>query len=342
MGSPSNSEIGIVSPSSPVSSVELALGVERLRAEGFSVQVHPQCYRKHLFFAGTDEERAQAIFDFAMNDRIGAIWSARGGYGAARILPILDQLASKKGKPRRNKLFVGYSDSTALMDFVRDRWGWKTLHAPMPGLRAFLLLSKSELKPLASWVRREEVLAPWAKRRLKFIGKRPKRAVRGEMIGGNLCVWASLLGTSYAPRARGKILFLEDVDESLYRIDRMVQQMAQAGGFEKVKGIVLGTFNDCRDPVAKVLSSIPPMRSDGTRDLESITDQELVPLRARLTTRQGLQKIFGPLGEHYGIPVAYGLPVGHGEGGQVPLPLGAEYRLSPLGTLEMLNWDWVD
>jgi muramoyltetrapeptide carboxypeptidase len=125
-------KISIVAPSAVVPQVELGLGVERLEAAGFVPRVHAQVRKKHLFFAGSDEVRAKGFYEAANDPATEALWCARGGYGSFRLLPLLEKLK----KPARRKLLVGYSDSTALMEFVRQRWGWATLHGPMPSFRA--------------------------------------------------------------------------------------------------------------------------------------------------------------------------------------------------------------
>jgi muramoyltetrapeptide carboxypeptidase len=331
--------VGIVAPSSVVPPVEFTLGVEQLKEAGFSVYVHPQCGRRHLFFAGTDEERARAFYDFAVDSSLSVLWCARGGHGAVRILPYLDRIAAERGVPEP-KLLVGYSDATALLEYVRTRWGWHGLHAPMPGLREFSTLERREWKAITRLVKGRDVASPWGKRRLRFFGKRPARAIRAQLVGGNLSVWASLMGTPFAPRARDKILFFEDVSEALYRVDRMVQQLAGAGAFEKAKAIVLGEFESCLDSVPKVLMAVPAPRARG-RILRQPAPQDLGALRPRIAQRRGLREIFGEIGERWRLPVAYGLPVGHGPG-HSPLPIGAQYRLTPDGTFELADWGWLN
>src|SRR5262249_15111628 len=139
---------------------ELKLGVEKIRQEGFSVQVHPQCFKSHLFFAGTDQERSTAFFEYASDSQHSVIWCARGGHGAIRMLPLLEHLSEKNGIPRK-KLLVGYSDVTALMEFVRRRWGWSTLHAPMPSLRKFSILTESDWGAMRHWISGQNTVAPW-------------------------------------------------------------------------------------------------------------------------------------------------------------------------------------
>ncbi len=331
--------IGIVAPSSAVPPVEFALGMERLKESGVTVFVHPQADRQHLFFAGTDTERATAFYEFALNSNFSVVWCARGGYGAPRILPLLDRLTAERGIPEK-KLLVGYSDATALLEYVRTHWNWATLHAPMPGLREFSGMGRPEWEALLKLVRGKTVARiPALRGRLKFVGKRPAQAVEAPLVGGNLAVWASLLGTPFSPRARGRILFLEDITESLPRIDRMAHQLLASGVLEGVRAIILGTFHHCDDAVSSVLLSVPSARLR-RRVVSRPKPSELGPLRERISRRAGLSAIFGELGERLRVPVAMGLPVGHGTDGMSPLPLGAKYRLEPSGRLSLVKWDW--
>ncbi|MDB5294446.1 MAG: hypothetical protein JWO31_429, partial [Phycisphaerales bacterium] len=122
--------IGIVSLSSPVGPVELERGLARLRAGGLSYVVHPDALARSFVTAGTDEQRARSLLDYAFDDAVDVVWCSRGGYGAARLLPLL-AAATPPGRRPRPKLLVGYSDVTALHEYVRNAWGWRTLHAPM-------------------------------------------------------------------------------------------------------------------------------------------------------------------------------------------------------------------
>jgi muramoyltetrapeptide carboxypeptidase len=332
-------EIGIVAPSAMVPSVELKIGIERIRQEGFLVDEHPQCREGHLFFAGTDQQRSEAFFEFAKNQKHQVIWCARGGHGAIRLLPLLKQLAAQHGNPEK-KLLVGYSDATALMEFVRDHWGWSTLHAPMPSLRKFSILDKSDWEAISEWVRGRSILPPWSQKKLSYWVNPPTSPIQGKLVGGNLTVWASLIGTPYQGQVDGRILFLEDVDESLYRIDRMLQQLKLSGAFRGVQAIVLGNFLNCKDYSPQVLRSLPSKRTR-QRMLTVPKPKELKPLRKVLPELKTLRQMFAEVGEGLGIPVAYGLPVGHGPEVS-PMPLGADYQLHPEGFLELVNWDWTE
>jgi muramoyltetrapeptide carboxypeptidase len=325
--------IGVVAPSAPVSPVELELGVDRLRAEGFEVRVHPQVRARHLFFAGTDELRARAFLEMAADPAIDILWCARGGHGSLRLLPLLDRWTRRHGKPRC-KLLVGSSDATALLEYTRRRWGWSVLHGPMPGLRKFSRISLDDWDPLMGWVlgwiRREPPEDRIEPTRLRFVGPGPKAPVRGRLSGGNLTLLAALLGTPYAVETRGTILFLEDVDEVLYRVDRLARQLRLAGAFEGVRAIVLGDFINCEDRVVSVLAELRAAAK------KNPADEDLKPLRPTLATRPTLHRIFSELSREFRIPLAWGFPAGHGER-QAPVPLGEEAVLHPDGRLEIVG-----
>jgi muramoyltetrapeptide carboxypeptidase len=333
-------KIGIVAPSAKVPQIELKLGVEKIRAEGFQVQVHPQCRKSHLFFAGTDQERSAAFFEYASDSNLDVIWCARGGHGAIRMLPILEKLTQDQGLPPKKKLLVGYSDVTALMEFVRQNWGWETLHAPMPSLRRFSILDSSDWQAMKQWILGQKAIAPWAGQKLTFWTPPPREAIQGPLVGGNLTVWSCLLGTRFQPRTEGHILFFEDVDEGLYRIDRMVHHLLLSKSLDQIRAIVLGNFLNCRDYSPLALKEAPSGKNRAKR-LIAPKPKDLKPLRKTLKEESTLREIFGELGSSLKVPVAYGLPVGHGPGVS-PMPLGAEYRLTPQGKLELLNWGWTD
>jgi len=332
-------KIGIVAVSSPVPQVELSLGLEHLRAAGFRIQVHPICKKSDLFFAGTDEQRAEAFFDLATQPEVSVLWTARGGYGAARILPLLEKITDKRGTPPVKKLLVGYSDVTVLMEFVRKKWGWSILHAPMPSFRRFSLLPERDWQALCAWVRGSAARAPWEGVRLQSWGPRLKLPIEAPLVGGNIAVWTSALGTRFEPQTDGALLFLEEVDEPLYRIDRMLQQLAQSGSLSRIRAVVLGSFTNCRDTVPMVLKT-KPSESRKKQMLLKPQEKHLKLLRPKLEVMPTLERIFQEFGQALKVPVFYGLPVGHGEGIS-PLPLGGIYRLSPPGELELLHWDWM-
>ncbi len=331
--------IGIITPCSVTPQVELALGVDRLTDAGFDVRVHPQCAKQHFWFAGDDQTRAEALFEFAQDPTIDVLWSGRGGSGAPRLLPILDELTARHGKPLK-KLLAGYSDVTALHHYVHSRWGWHTLHASMPA-SDFYDISDFHFRATLNLVNRNRIDMPWRDSRMKFLTSAPAEPKSGALVGGNLAVWNYLMGTPYQPRdMAGKFLFFEDLSEGYYRIDSMLNQIEQAGGLDGVAGIVLGEFCACDDSVANVLKHKPS--PDQAREaLKHKDKQETIPLRPTCGEVEALTEIFARRGEKHGFPVAYKLPVGHGPN-FAPLPLNAEYELTPDGAFNLVNWDWLD
>jgi muramoyltetrapeptide carboxypeptidase len=318
--------IGVVATSSVVGMFELTNGLERLKQAGLNVQVHPQCGNHHFTFAGTDEKRAEAFFEYATDPRIDVIWCARGGYGAARLLPILDEMTMERGGPPQQKLLVGYSDVTVLHEFVRSRWNWSTLHAPMPAANNFPSIVEPEWTAIVQYVHGVSAMPPWEDIPLSWITTTPARPIYGELVGGNLSLWASLAGTPYQPAATNRILFFEDLGEPYYRLDRMMTQLTQAGMLDDAAAMILGDFKDCKDENNEVFAN-----AEGTAKK---------PLRRVFDEREAFKEIFGTLGEQLGIPVAMGLPVGHGPH-YGPLPLGAVYRLSATGHLQLQEWEWA-
>ncbi len=132
--------IGITATSACVPQYELELGVGRLQSLGYEVRVHPVVSRQSRFFAGTDTERVEAFAQFAKDPSIDAIWCARGGYGAVRVMEGLDRV---RGVPA-GKLLLGYSDVTALLEYAREKWGWHSVHSPMQGTREITILPEAD------------------------------------------------------------------------------------------------------------------------------------------------------------------------------------------------------
>jgi muramoyltetrapeptide carboxypeptidase len=330
--------VGIYAASSIVPSAEFELGLALLQNYGFDVAVHPQVHKQHFIYPGTDRERAEALYDLACDDVTDILWAARGGYGAGRILPILDQITRERGKPKRQKLLVGYSDVTVLHEFVRHHWGFATLHASMPAGMSFAQLKPEERDATLACARGKPTAFAWENTKLSFMTDPPGAPIDAEIVGGNLALWSSIVGTPYEGIAGGRILFLEDVDERPYRIDRMFTQIAQAGGLEGVRAIILGDFTNCDDEVS---TCFKPLKSgaDPRKLMEPQNQRERIPLRKSWPIDSALREIFGSVGSALNIPIATGLPVGHGPG-YSPLPLGARYRLGSDGTLSLIRWDW--
>jgi muramoyltetrapeptide carboxypeptidase len=227
--------IGIVAPGSPFNRERFNKGVAVLESMGFRVSFDDNLFLKQGYLAGSDAQRADFINRLFADQEIKAIVCARGGFGAMRILSLLDYEAIKK----HPKIFVGYSDISALLSVLDTRCGLVAFHGPMVTTLADAGQETKEalLEALTSDVKLE--LAPANGRVIK-----PGRA-SGPIAGGNLTTLCHLVGTSYAPSYNGKIVFFEDKGEEAYRIDRMLSQMKLAGCFEGVAGMFLGSFEDC-------------------------------------------------------------------------------------------------
>ncbi len=227
--------IGIVAPASPFSRERFNQGVAVLESMGFRVSFDDDLFLKQGYLAGTDARRADFINRLFADRKIRAIVCARGGFGAMRILSLLDYETIQK----HPKIFVGFSDISALLSVLDTRCGLVTFHGPMVTTLADTGQETKEalLAALTSDVKLE--LAP-ANGRVIKTGQ-----ASGPMAGGNLTTLCHLVGTPYAPSYNGKIVFFEEKGEAAYRIDRMLSQMKLAGCFEGLAGLVLGSFEDC-------------------------------------------------------------------------------------------------
>ncbi len=231
--------VALVAPAGPLSPERIERSADRCRDLGLEPVVYPSAGARHRYLAGRDDERLadlQSAFD---DDAVDAVWALRGGYGTQRILDRLD-LARQRKAPIP---FIGFSDNTTL--HVRHaRMGVVSFHGPHPGADfppetedAFrrVLFHAEPAGPLAA---RPQDPSP----RTLVPG-----TAEGPLIGGNLSILSSLCGTRNAPSARGRILFLEEVAEPAYRIDRMLLQLERADVLEGVRGLALGRFTEADD-----------------------------------------------------------------------------------------------
>lgn len=234
--------VALTAPASPVSSDDLERAIRSLEFLGLKPVIMPCCCLSQSYLSGPDWQRAEDLNRAFSNPRIKGIFCIRGGYGSARLLPLLDWERIKKNP----KVFAGYSDITALHLAINQRCGFVTYHSPMPGrdYRRMDTFSLESLKTnLFSLGPAKAVPMPAdSKPEVIVSGK-----ARGILIGGNLSVIQSTLGSPYEIDTKGKILFLEDVGEELYRLDRAFTSLALAGKFRDCAGILLGTFTHCPD-----------------------------------------------------------------------------------------------
>ncbi len=230
--------IGIAAPASAFDRGLFERGAAALREMGFAVAAGEAVFEAHGRFAGGDAARASELNRLFADPAVDAILCARGGWGSMRILPAIDYRAIA----RRPKPFVGFSDATALLAALEARCGCPVFHGPMATTLADA--GEETRAGLAAALRGE------GPREIPLGGARVLRGGRaqGRIAGGNLTTLCHLLGTPFAPRFDGRILFLEDCGEAPYRIDRMLTQLRLAGGFAGVRGLLLGRFTDCGDP----------------------------------------------------------------------------------------------
>ena len=227
--------IGIVAPAGPFDLEKFMKGKAVLESMGFQTFFDEDIFQKHGFLAGTDSQRSDQINRLFADPSVQAIVCARGGYGSMRILPFLD-FETIKTHP---KIFLGFSDVSALLSVLCDQCGLITFHGPL-----VTTLAKATEKTIVAMKTALTSDAPLVL--IPEDGQVIKSGVcSGLVTGGNLTTLCHLVGTPYAPNFKGKILFFEDVGEMPYRIDRMLTQMKMAGCFEEIAGLILGTFKDC-------------------------------------------------------------------------------------------------
>jgi muramoyltetrapeptide carboxypeptidase len=233
--------VAVLSPAGPVTPPLLDRGVETLGDWGLSVTLCDDVYARRPgadYLAGEDAVRAAALLRALADPDIKAVICSRGGYGAMRILPLLDKDIIRK----QPKILVGFSDITALHVYFAGILGIATLHGPV--VKSFKLHDEDPFDSLgqleqALFGRR---LTPWTVGDLRTV--RGGRA-RGPIIGGNLSLVVNLLATDYFPSLQGKILVLEDVGEADYRLDRLFTALRLSGKARGLAGLVLGDFTDC-------------------------------------------------------------------------------------------------
>jgi muramoyltetrapeptide carboxypeptidase len=309
--------IGIVAPASaPPDPKAIDRSVDALERLGFRPKLAANVRRRWGFLAGSDRERAADLMKMFLDRKVNAILCVRGGYGTARLLPLLDY-----EKIRANaKIFIGYSDITSLHCAFLVKANLISFHGPMLNsdfikddfaeftLRSFLD-TLMEPKPAGS-----------ISRGLSVEGRRKKQArvkgsgisvlhsgkASGQLIGGNLSLICTTLATPYQPSFKSRVLFLEDLDEVPFRFDRMLTHLLNAGLLQQVAGVAIGTNKNCIDPKAKGCKEY-------RQTMEDVFKERLTPLK---------------------VPVVLGLPFGH-------MPMNATLPVGVRATLDGNNGDLV-
>lgn len=249
---PKNGVIGIISPASAVESVEkIEKGVKYLEKLGYRVEVGKNVGKNLGYLAGKDEERLEDLHDMFRNKNINAVICVRGGYGTGRLLNKIDFNLIKKNP----KIFVGYSDITTLQMSFLQKAKLVTFAGPMVAVDFWedevdSFTEENFWRIITSNKKIGKLQNPNAEKFFTLV----KGQASGELMGGNLALVTSIMGSEYLPPFKGKILLLEDVDEKPYRIDRMFNQLRLAKAFKQIKGVILGRFVDCYEDINPTLS----------------------------------------------------------------------------------------
>ncbi len=241
--------------------------VDTMAALGLEARPGAHLFDRYGYLGGTDRDRAADVNAFFADPSVKGILAVRGGWGCARLLPHLD-FATIGAHP---KILLGYSDLTALLLAIHAKTGLVTFHGPV-GISKWTPFNVDHVKRVlfaGEAVTFENVkeagdfLVP-VENRIRTI---TPGVARGRLAGGNLSVLSAIVGSGYLPEWEGRILFIEDVEEKLYRIDRMLTQLSLAGILSKVRGVVVGNCTKCE-----------PGEGYGSLTLEEILDDHLKPL----------------------------------------------------------------
>jgi muramoyltetrapeptide carboxypeptidase len=231
--------IGLVAPAGFMPIEKMETCIETLQDWGYNVSFGKTAYsQSQNYFSGTDEERLADLQQMLDDKTIKAILCARGGYGLSRIV---DQLSFKKFK-KRPKWIIGFSDVTVLHSHIFSNYKIAGLHAPM----AAAFNNDGSVQPSVQSLKKALEGLP-VEYELQGHDYNQEGKVKAQLVGGNLCLLAHLVGTSSDINTKSKILFLEDVGEYLYNIDRLFLQLKRSGKFEKLAGLIIGGFTDSKD-----------------------------------------------------------------------------------------------
>ncbi len=230
--------ISLIAPSFPIPQEEVNLTKKYLEGLGVRVTVPSDLLGEDLLCAHQDEKRFSHLKQALQDPSVDIVWLLRGGYGLTRLIPDLFKLE----KPAKEKLFIGFSDGSALHVFLNQKWNWVSLHGPGANQMSRAKVGQNTIE--ATWHFLKEGTGSYHPPALIPFNTaaRNMSSLSGEVTGGNLCVLTCSLGTDWQINGSGKILFLEDIDERGYRVDRMLTHLEQARVFTDAQAIVLGDF----------------------------------------------------------------------------------------------------
>jgi len=270
--------IGLVTPGSSVTEEQLNDCILKLEEMGFRTTYQDSVLSEYGYFAGKDQERADELMEMFSDEEVDAIWCVRGGYGSIRILDLLDYDLIRKNP----KVFIGYSDISALITSIYQETGLVTFHGPV-GTSEF---NRFSVRSISKVLQDAEPLYKYPYRREKGTRHNPEfdrytlngGRAEGLLVGGNISVLDSMIGTRFEPDFENKIVYLEEIGEKTYRVDKMIFHLLSGTNLKQAAGIVMGVFGEC-----------------------NINEEP------RLSLKEALDDLLAPLA----IPVSYGLSFGH-------------------------------
>ncbi|MBK7992864.1 MAG: LD-carboxypeptidase [Blastocatellia bacterium] len=286
-------KIGIIAPAGIVKQENVNKGIAQLKKLGFEVKYSSSLFEQTRYTAGSIKRRVAEFEEMLEDKSVKAIFAARGGYGSMHLLEYLDKL--ENFDPTQPKIVMGYSDITALLIGLYQKYSWVTFHGPMinkdfaEGLYDKRSFTKLLTRPLPAGPvdsQTTQILVPGT--------------ARGRLLGGCMSLIVSLLGTPWELDTTGAILFLEDINEKPYRLDRMITQLKLAGKLQNVRAIIFG---------------------------------EMVACQVEATANYSLTDLLTDLTKDLNIPVVFGLRAGHSDIGNLTLAFGVEVSLNERGIL---------
>ena len=286
--------VGLIAPGSPISEEKFEKAINNLENLDFKLKYTSNAKAKYGYLAGRDEQRLADIESMFADDGVDAVWCIRGGYGCSRLLAHLPYKLIRNNP----KILIGYSDITALLQAIHQQTGLVCFHGPV-GTSDFTDYTLKQMQAILMNPSNSQLIQMYPHEKADEDQNYSAEVIRGGrargvLAGGNLSLLTSLVGTPYELDLQGKLLFIEDVGEQPYRIDRMLTQVLQSGKLKRAAGIVLGIFEDCQAKNPEFSLSLKETLKDRLYDL--------------------------------GIPVLYGFSFGH-IANQCTFPLGIEAEL---------------
>jgi len=287
--------IGLITPSSSVTETKIEKAIANMKSLGLKVKLGKHIRAQHGYLAGTDQQRLDDLHKMFADPSIDGIWCIRGGYGVGRILPKINYKLIKKNP----KILIGYSDITALLHAVYQKTGLIGFHGPLASSEftdyTIKHLKNVLMNPQKSYTI-EYAKENEAEKDMAYLPKVINPGIaKGKLSGGNLTLLAAMAGTDFNWKVKNKLVFIEDIGERPYRIDRMLTQLLQSTDLHKAAGIILGVFEDCQ-------------AREGDRSLS---------LMDTFKDRLG----------HLNMPIIYGLSFGHIQN-HFTIPVGIEAEMN--------------